>query len=134
MAKLCRGCLVTTVYGTQYISYHNIIFRDIQSGFIWIPQSLEAENEFVVEKGKKDPIITKWCKDAGLTIIWYGLSARKARIYEAEPLLSLARQFQNMGLDFDSLLPWIESLREQAARGIDFKTAATYMIHEIELS
>jgi len=42
------------------------------------------------------------------------ISAREA---EAEPLLSLARQFQNMGLDFDSLLPWIESLREQAARG-----------------
>src|SRR5215471_13920950 len=32
---------------------------------------------------------------------------------EAEPLLSLARQFQNMGLDFDSLLPYIEYLREQ---------------------
>src|SRR5215472_7489115 len=37
-----------------------------------------------------------------------------------------------MGLDFDSLLPYIESLREQAARGIDFKTAATFMIHEIK--
>src|SRR5215813_777439 len=47
-------------------------------------------------------------------------------------LLSLARQFQNMGLDFDSLLPYIENLREQAARGIDFKTAATFMIHEIK--
>src|SRR5215813_4726103 len=47
-------------------------------------------------------------------------------------LLSLARQFQNMGLDFDSLLPYIENLREQAARGIDFKTTATFMIHEIK--
>ena len=37
-----------------------------------------------------------------------------------------------MGLDFDSLLPYIEFLREQAARGIDFKTAATFMIHEIK--
>jgi hypothetical protein len=37
-----------------------------------------------------------------------------------------------MGLDFDSLLPYIENLREQAARGIDFKTAATFMIHEIK--
>jgi len=60
------------------------------------------------------------------------ISARETRIYEAEPLLSLARQFQSMGLDFDSLLPWIETLREQAAGGIDFKTAATYMIHEIK--
>src|SRR5215467_14425052 len=51
---------------------------------------------------------------------------------EAEPLLSLARQFQSMGLDFDSLLPYIENLREQAARGIDFKTAATYMVYEIK--
>src|SRR5215469_9115328 len=51
---------------------------------------------------------------------------------EAEPLLSLAHQFQSMGLDFDSLLPYIECLREQAARGIDFKTAATFMIHEIK--
>src|SRR5215471_895890 len=57
------------------------------------------------------------------------ISAREA---EAEPLLSLARQFQNMGLNFDSLLPYIENPREQAARGIDFKTAATYMIHEIK--
>jgi len=53
------------------------------------------------------------------------ISAREA---EAEPLLSLARQFQSMGLDFDSLLPYIENLREQAARGIDFKTAATFMV------
>ena len=37
-----------------------------------------------------------------------------------------------MGLDFDSLLPYIENLREQAARGIDSKTAATFMIHEIK--
>ena len=37
-----------------------------------------------------------------------------------------------MGLDFDSLLPYIENLREQVARGIDSKTAATYMIHEIK--
>ena len=37
-----------------------------------------------------------------------------------------------MGLDFDSLLPYIESLREQAAGGIDYKTAATFMIHEIK--
>src|SRR5215469_15746916 len=51
---------------------------------------------------------------------------------EAEPLLSLARQFQSMGLDFDSLLPYIENLREQAARGIDYKTAATYMVYEIK--
>src|SRR5215831_9089610 len=57
------------------------------------------------------------------------ISAREA---EAEPLLSLAHQFQSMGLDFDSLLPYIESLREQAARGIDFKTAAEFMIHEIK--
>src|SRR5215469_12829175 len=57
------------------------------------------------------------------------ISAREA---EAEPLLSLARQFQSMGLDFDSLLPYIENLREQAAGGIDFKTAATFMIHEMK--
>ena len=37
-----------------------------------------------------------------------------------------------MGLEFDAILPWIESLREQAARGIDFKTAATYMVYEIK--
>src|SRR5215467_797300 len=43
---------------------------------------------------------------------------------EAEPLLSLAHQFQSMGLNFDSLLPYIKNLREQVARGIDSKTAA----------
>lgn len=37
-----------------------------------------------------------------------------------------------MGLDFDSLLPYIENLQEQAARGIDFKNAATYMVYEIK--
>ena len=37
-----------------------------------------------------------------------------------------------MGLEFDAILPWIESLREQAAGGIDYKTAATYMVYEIK--
>jgi hypothetical protein len=60
------------------------------------------------------------------------ISNREARIYEAEPLLSLARQFQSMDLDFDSPLPYIECLREQAAGGINYKTAATYMVYEIK--
>jgi len=57
---------------------------------------------------------------------------READLLEAEPFLSLARRFQNMGLEFDAILPYIEFLREQAARGIDSKTAATFMIHEIK--
>jgi hypothetical protein len=57
---------------------------------------------------------------------------REVKIMEAEPLLSLAWQFQSMGLNFDLLLPWIEYLREQVRRGVDSKTAAMYMVYEIK--
>src|SRR5215469_8111189 len=55
---------------------------------------------------------------------------READLLEAEPFLSLARRFQNMGLDFDAILPWIETVTEVAQRA-DPRTAAQYIAYEL---
>src|SRR5215469_4849978 len=39
---------------------------------------------------------------------------READLLEAEPFLSLARRFQNMDLEFDAILPLIETVTEIA--------------------
>src|SRR5215469_12965818 len=55
---------------------------------------------------------------------------READLLEAEPFLSLARRFQKMGLEFDAILPWIETVTE-VAQGTDAKTAAMYLAYEL---
>ena len=60
------------------------------------------------------------------------LLVRESVVSEAEPLLPLVHQFQNMGLHFDLVLPYIEYMRCQARKGIDPKTTATYIVHVIE--
>ena len=50
------------------------------------------------------------------------LLVRESVVSEAEPLLPLVHQFQNMALHFDLLLPYIEYMRSQARKGIDPKT------------
>src|SRR5437868_4902206 len=38
----------------------------------------------------------------------YDLENREVRILEAEPLIPIARQLQQMGTDINQFLPWIE--------------------------
>ncbi|MGC2572215.1 MAG: hypothetical protein WA364_11945, partial [Candidatus Nitrosopolaris sp.] len=57
---------------------------------------------------------------------------READLLEAEPFLSLARRFQNMDLEFDAILPLIETVTEIAQmQGMDAKTAAMYVAYEL---
>src|SRR5215472_6555426 len=55
---------------------------------------------------------------------------REAKIMEAEPFLSIARRLQNTGLEFEAILPWIETVTE-VAQGTDPRTAAQYIAYEL---
>src|SRR5215831_11894700 len=57
---------------------------------------------------------------------------REGKIMEAEPFLSLARRLQNTGLEFDAILPWIETLTEVVQmQRTDPRTAAQYIAYEL---
>jgi uncharacterized membrane protein YgcG len=77
-------------------------------------------------------VLSLWLKSLTQEQKERDLVIRETIILEAELLLPKVHRFQNMGLEFDAILPYIEFLREQAAGGgIDYKTAATFIIHEI---
>ncbi|MFZ0510615.1 MAG: hypothetical protein WAM14_03330 [Candidatus Nitrosopolaris sp.] len=44
----------------------------------------------------------------------YDLENREVRILEAEPLIPVARQLQDLGTDINQFLPWIETIHEKA--------------------
>jgi len=58
------------------------------------------------------------------------ISNREGKIMEAEPFLSLARRLQNTGLEFEAILPWIETVTK-VAQGTDPRTAAQYIAYEL---
>src|SRR5215469_1786392 len=58
------------------------------------------------------------------------LVIRETIVSEAELFLPIVRRLQNMGLEFDAILPWIETVTE-VAQGTDPRTAAQYIAYEL---
>jgi hypothetical protein len=64
----------------------------------------------------------------------YDLEIREIKLLEAEPLIPIARQLQQMGTDINQFLPWIETIHEKAeADKIDLKTASLRVSEELKL-
>jgi len=54
----------------------------------------------------------------------YDLEIREIKLLEAEPLIPIARQLQQMGTDINQFLPWVETIHENAeAWKMDLRTA-----------
>lgn len=55
----------------------------------------------------------------------YDLENREVRIIEAEPLIPIARQLQDLGTNINQFLPWIETIHEKAeTERMDLRAAA----------
>jgi hypothetical protein len=51
--------------------------------------------------------------------------SREIKLHEVEPLLPLAKQLQDIGIGFETALPWIETIHECAeAEKLDLRTAS----------
>ena len=60
------------------------------------------------------------------------LVIRETIVSEAELLLPIVRRLQTTGLEFDAILPWIETVTEVAKmQGTDSKTTAQYIAYEL---
>jgi hypothetical protein len=59
----------------------------------------------------------------------YGLEIREIKLLEAEPLIPIARQLQDLGTDINQFLPWVETIHEKAqAENIPTLTKAAYSL------
>jgi hypothetical protein len=59
----------------------------------------------------------------------YDLEIREIRLLEAEPLIPIARQLQDLGTDITQFLPWVETIHEKAqAENIPTLTKAAYSL------
>ena len=59
----------------------------------------------------------------------YDLEIREIKLLEAEPLIPIARQLQDLGVDINQFLPWIETIHEKAqAENIPTLTKAAYSL------
>jgi hypothetical protein len=82
---------------------------------------------FVIDRRKEK---LSECKKR-LEQMQYDVTAREARILEAEPFLDVAKQLQNLGIGMDEALPYFESIRERAEiERIDVRTSATQITQE----
>ena len=59
----------------------------------------------------------------------YDLEIREIKLLEAEPLIPIARQLQDLGTDINQFLPWVETIHEKAqAENIPTLTKAAYSL------
>lgn len=64
----------------------------------------------------------------------YDLENREIRIIEAEPLIPIARQLQDLGTDINQFLPWVETIHEEAeAWKMDLTTASYRVAQDLRL-
>ncbi len=62
----------------------------------------------------------------------HDLEIRENRLLELEPLIPSVKQLQNIGITFDLIIPYMETLNEKAvAENIDLKTSAYNLAHEL---
>ena len=62
----------------------------------------------------------------------HDLEIRENRLLELEPLIPCVKQLQNIGITFDLIIPYMETLNEKAvAENIDLKTSAYNLAHEL---
>jgi len=62
------------------------------------------------------------------------ITSREQRISEAEPLLSVARRLQSQSTDFETAIPWTETVTEKAeVERIDHKTALVRLAQELKM-
>ena len=53
------------------------------------------------------------------------MEIREIKLLEAEPLIPIARQLQDLGTDITQFLPWVETIHEKAKTDrIDLRTAS----------
>ncbi len=62
----------------------------------------------------------------------HDLEIRENRMVELEPLIPSVKQLQNIGISFELILPYMESLNEKAvAENIDLRTAAYNLTQDL---
>jgi len=62
----------------------------------------------------------------------YDLEIREIKLLEAEPLIPIARQLQDLGTDINQFLPWVETIHEKAeAEKMDLRTAGYGLAQEL---
>jgi hypothetical protein len=62
----------------------------------------------------------------------YDLQLRESKLVELEPLIPSVKQLQNMGVTFDLILPYMETINETAVvKSIDLKAAAYNLAHDL---
>jgi hypothetical protein len=58
----------------------------------------------------------------------YDLEIREVKLLEAEPLIPIARQLQDLGTDINHFLPWVETIHEKAEAEKTNLIAAAYSL------
>jgi hypothetical protein len=62
----------------------------------------------------------------------HDLEVRENRLQEVEPLIPSVKQLQSMGITFDLMFPYIETINEKAVtENLDLKTAAYNLAHDL---
>jgi len=78
-----------------------------------------------LEQNKKELELRKMQVDRAR----YDLEIREIKLLEAEPLIPIARQLQDLGTDINQFLPWVETLHEKAlAENLPTLTKAAYSL------
>jgi hypothetical protein len=64
----------------------------------------------------------------------YDLQIREIKLLDAEPLILVARQLQDLGADINQFLPWVETIHEKAqAENIPIEKAAYSLAQDLRM-